>query len=299
MTISAASRCLLVACALCGVLAAERADLIQNGDFADAPAPASIPMEHHANAEIWLSPTLPGWKLSGAHLVYHKVPNDRMLDLTKGRASQTVATVPGQTYRLVWDMEMSSEFNSKGAIVVTAERTQKFDLGPGLRYRNCWFNFQAKGSSTQITFAGAGGTGGPSIKGVHCYARDLSGYKVEQLLAPVYRDMDRGEKSEKDLEKLTSLLTDDFTWQPLEGPALDRAGYENLVRQRLEKKFKVNTEIVESSQKEENLVTFEVERRESLSGDYGKLESRNPHFRHTWVKVGNTWKLKSAEELNG
>ncbi|MBX3166578.1 MAG: hypothetical protein KF760_04165 [Candidatus Eremiobacteraeota bacterium] len=286
-----------IALALSRALGAEPVDLVQNGSFADAPAPASIPMEHHANAEIWLTPRLPGWTLAGAQLVYRKVPNERVLDLTKGRASQVIPTEAGKTYRLVWDMEMSSEFMSKGVLMVSAGRTEKFNLGPGLSYRNCWLNFQAKGSSTQLTFAGAGGTGGPSIKRIHCYARDLSGYAVEQLLGPVYREMDRGEKSEKDLDKFTSVLADDFSWQPLEGQALDRTGYENLVRQRLEKKFKVNTEIIESTQKEENVCVFEVERRESQSGDYGKLESRAPHFLHTWVKVGTTWRLKSAEEV--
>ncbi|MBN9420331.1 MAG: hypothetical protein J0I12_33090 [Candidatus Eremiobacteraeota bacterium] len=288
---------ILLALALTGNLWAERIDLIKNGDFVDAPEPASVPMEHHGNAEIWLTPILPGWTLKNAQLVYRKVPSVRLLEVSTGRASQNLATVPGQTYRLDWESQMSSEGRGTGKLIVTAGKTHQFDLQPGTRYRGCWLNFVAKGTSTEVTFAGAGATG-VSIRAVHCYAKDLSGYQVEQLLAPFYRDMDRGEKTEKDLEKLTALLTDDFTWTPLEGQALDRAGYENLVRQRLEKKFKVNSEIVESSQKEDNLAVFEVERRETQSGDYGKLETSTPHFRHTWVKVGNVWKLKSAEEIN-
>lgn len=288
---------LFIALALTGSLWAERVDLIQNGDFVDAPEPASVPMEHHGNAEIWLTPVLPGWSLKNAQLVYRKVPSVRLLEVSTGRASQTLQTVPGQTYRLAWEMQMSSEGRGTGNLVVTAVQNHKFDLQPGYRYRACWMNFVAKGATTQVTFAGAGATG-VSIRAVHCYAKDLSGSDTEQLLAPLYRDMDRGEKTEKDLEKLLTQLTDDFTWTPLEGQPLDRAGYENLVRQRLEKKFKVNSEIVESSQKDPNIAVFEVERRETQPGDYGKLESNTPHFRHTWVKVGNTWKLKSAEEIN-
>lgn len=289
---------MLLACLLSGALAAEPVNLIRDGDFAEAPDPAGVANEHHLNADIWQNPSIPGWTLIGCTLDYVKVPNVRLLNIARGRASQSIATIPGRSYRVTFDVIMNSEYRVDTAVVYRAgKKNGKIPVQGGRSYKGCWFRFQASDNTTEVSFSGQGAPGGPRIRDIRCVEFDPSGQKVQALLEPVYRDMDRAEKNEKDLEKLTSLLTDDFTYQPLQGHALDRAGYENLMRQHYEKRFKVNSEIVASSQKEDNLACMEVERRESLPGDYGRLETRAPHFLHTWVKLGGAWKLRSAQEM--
>ena len=276
---------------------AETPNLIQNGNFESVPPASQIPgMEEHANASYWKQPKISDWQLGGTTtFIFVKQPSMRGLDVSKGTASQTIPTIPGNTYRITLTCFMNTEFRRDCTLTITCDgKTSRFPVAP---QANVATEFVARSNATAITFGGQGEAGGPRISRVRCVGFDAATRRILNQLEPVYRELDRAEKSEKDLTGLNSRLAEDFSWQPLEGPGRDRSGYEDLVRQRFEKKFKVYTEPVDASVQADGSYQVEVVRRESYSGDYGKLETSSLRFQHVWVKSGNAWMLKSARQL--
>lgn len=292
------TRSLLLALALSAALGAETPNLIRDGSFAEATMPTAVPgIENHPGAYVWIRPSVPGWLLNGrTSLHYSKHNGVRSLDVSGGTASQSIPTVPGKAYRLTFGAFVDGEFKNPCTLNVKFGGTSMhLDVSnAGAWY---WAKETAKGSSLEVAFSGGKQPGGPRLVRVKCVEFNPAGEPIQAALEGTYRDMDRGEKYEKDLAQFLAVLSEDFSWQPLEGQPLDRAGYESLVRRRQEKKFKVNTQIVEVNPNPDGSASVEVERRETEPGDYGKLDSRAPHFLHIWVKSGNSWKLKSAQEL--
>lgn len=273
--------------------------LIQDGKFELAPAPRTISgLEEHAGASVWYLTSgngqLPNWEISGRVGLNYFKTGERLINmLGKGTISQTIATEPGKWYYLAVLVSHDQEGGSQQALRVSAgsqtETMPSKDTG--------LMTFQAKSASTKIVLSGKSNGNGPYIGNILCRPFDPETIEIQLKLGEVYRDLDRGEKSESSIQKLLSRLTEDFTYKPLEGPALDLAGFEQLVRQRIERKYKVNSAVQDAVRNDDGSITLEVERREQKPGDYGKLESSTPHFKHTWVKVGSDWKLKSAEEV--
>jgi len=291
-------RFLLPLLALTATLGAETPNLVRDGSFAEATTPTAVPnIENHPGAYVWKLPTLPGWALNGnTSLHYSKHNGMRSLDVSGGTASQSIATLPGKTYRLTFGAFVDGEFKNPCTLNVKFGGTSLHleVTNSGAYY---WAKATAKDSSLELAFSGGKQPGGPRLVRVKCVEFNPAGEPIQAALEGTYREMDRGEKYEKDIAQFLAVLTDDFSWQPLEGQALDRAGYEAQVRRRIEKKFKVNTQIVEVNPNSDGSASVEVERRETEPGNYGKLDARAPHYLHTWIKSGNSWKLKSAQEL--
>lgn len=294
----------LFAIFLTGVSVGEVAQLIKDSNFRMAPQMKDGPdVENHGGAWVWHVPagksSIPNWECSGQlHLWQMKNNNRRIVDFLggKGTISQTVATQPGKWYTVYLRTSARGEGGKNQTFIANCAgqvtRVAQADLG------NRTIKFQAKGPSTTLLFTGtAVGGFGPLLYQAQCAEFDPEADKIELALKTGYVEMDRGEKNEKDIPKLLSYLTEDFSYKPAEGPVLDRAGFEELVRQRLEKKYKVNSAIQEVTRNGDGSVTVEVERRQQEPGEYGKLNSSAPHFKHTWIKVGSVWKLKSSEEL--
>ena len=272
-------------------------NLILDGNFEEVPSPDKLTgLENHANAYCWHQPTVPGWQLAGkTPFVFIKNPSRRGLDVSNGSASQVLATVPGNSYTLTFRAFMNTEFRKNCTVLVDCGgQTSRHQISPEGSFS---VDFVAKGSSTKVTFSGAGEAGGPRIYQVKCVGFDAAARKLINQLESVYRDLDRGEKSERDLSALTALLAPDFSWQPLEGAARDRSGYEDLVRSRFDKKFKVSSELLNASTQSDGSIQMEVERRESQLAAYGKVDVANTRFLHTWIKSDKGWLLKSAQQV--
>lgn len=279
------------------VVAEPAKNLIQNGNFEEVPAAAQIPgLEEHANASYWKQPKLAGWQLSGATtFVFIKQPSRRGLDVSTGTASQTVATIPGNSYRVTLNAFMNTEHRQNCTLTISCGgQTSRFAVAPQASITT---DFVAKKEATTITFGGLGESGGPRICQVRCVGFDAAARKILNQLEQVYRELDRAEKAEKNLPVLRSLLADDFSWQPLDGAIRDKVAYEDLVRQRLDKKFKVYSELLDASLQPDGSYLVELERRESFSGDYGKVVTTSLRYSHTWAKSGDKWVLKSARQL--
>jgi hypothetical protein len=277
-------------------LGAEPQNLVLDGDFSEVPSPDKLTnVQNHANAWIWMTPVIPGWELSGTtNFVFIKDPSRRGLDICQGSASQTIATIPGNSYRLSIFAFMNQEFRRDCRLNVTcAGQTFHFLLAPEGHFEA---NFVAKSTQTRLLFSGAGDLGGPRLSQVRCVGFDPAARKLMDQFVASYQAMDRGEKSERDLAGLTAVLAPDFSWQPLEGSGRDRASYEELVRLHWDKKFKVYTELLDAKPQTDGSVLVEVERRETITGDYGKIENSRSQWTHIWVKSGSGWLLKSAQQ---
>lgn len=289
-----ASICLIVSPALSVPL-----ELVKDGSFELAPSPKTIAnIEDHAGAYVWVIPNgkgqLPDWDVSGRVQLSFFKGGPRLANLMgKGTISQTLATEPGKWYHLTFRFVADAEGGPQQAMLVRAGSTNRsFATGTVGS-----LPFQAKAPTTEIAFTGKSSGRGPFLSRIRCVSFNPEVIKIQGQLGDIYKDMDRGEKNESDLPKLLSHLTEDYVYKAVEGASLDLAGFEQLVRQRIERKYKVNTAIEDATLNEDGSLAVEVERREQKPGDYGKLETSSPRFKHTWVKIGSQWKLKSAEEL--
>ena len=290
---------------LTSLLGAEVVDLVQDSDLRLIPTAsmtAGPEVENHGGAYVAhfhsSKTAIPSWEVSGLIDVW-QFKNDgyRLLDLRGGQGTigQTVATVKGKTYALSFRVASHGEAPKGQSLNVRYGSQSKTYSEADFGYHT--LKFEAKGP-TILSFASASKTNyGPLLDGIQCVEFDAENEKVKMVISDVYRDMDRGEKSEADLPKLSNRLSEDFHYQPLDGAALDKAGYEDLVRQRISKNFKVNTAIERISRNDDGSVSIEVERRQKEPGEYGKVKTSAPHFKQTWVKIGNDWKLRSSEEL--
>lgn len=289
---------------LAAVSAGEGGQLVQDSNFRMAPQMKDGPdVENHGGAWVWHVPpgksSIPNWDCSGQlHLWQMKNNNRRIVDFLggKGSLSQTVATQPGKWYTVYVRTSANGEGGTNQTFIANCAgqvtRISQPDLGGRI------IKFQAKAAATTLTFTGSATGGyGPLLMQAQCAEFDPEADKIEIALSTSYVEMDRGEKNEKDIPKLLAHLTDDFSYKPAEGPVLDRAGFEELVRRRLEKKFKVNSAIQEVTRNTDGTVTIEVERRQQEPGEYGKLNSSSPHFKQVWIKSGDSWKMKSSEEI--
>lgn len=287
-----------------GLCAGEVAQLIKDSNFRMAPQMKEGPeVENHGGAWVWHVPagkaSIPNWECSGQlHLWQMKHNNRRIVDFLggKGTLSQTVATQPGKWYTVYLRTSANGEGGKNQTFIANCAGQVTRVGQPDLGSRT--LKFQAKAASTTLVFTGSAVGGfGPLLHQAQCVEFDPEADKIELALTTRYVEMDRGEKNEKDIPKLLSHLTDDFSYKPAEGPALDRAGFEEMVRQRLEKKYKVNSAIQEVTRNSDGSVTVEVERRQQEPGEYGKLNSSAPHFKQIWVKSGDSWKMKSSEQM--
>ncbi|MBS2034370.1 DUF642 domain-containing protein [bacterium] len=288
---------ILIIAALVACASAEAPNLIRDGDWAEVPPLSTVsPLERHANADYWPQPVIPGWELGGKTIFIEvKHPALRALDISAGSASQTIATLPGSAYRLTFSASINYTERSKSCRmkVTCGDQTFNYTVAPVGSFEA---SFVAQSTQTKITFAGVGDPGGPRFSRVRCVGFDAAARKLMDQLADSYQALDRGEKSARDLDKALALLAPDFSWTPSQGSPRDRSSYEDLVRQRLDKKFKVHTELLNAKSLPDGSIQVEVERRETQDGDYGKLESSTSSWTQVWVKNASGWQLKSAQQ---
>jgi hypothetical protein len=274
--------------------------LIKSGRFETAPDPRSVPgIEEHGGAWIWNNVTgkqIPDWEITGKVALHYYKRGPRLLDLNGGTGTiyQDILTEPGHWYYLTFYIQKNGEGGSDQTFFVAAgSETHKME--PKGSY---WVKFKARTNPTRVTFSGkARGGGGPYLSRIRCIPFDPEAVAVRSQIESIYRELDRTEKDEARSGEFTKYVTEDFSWQPSEGQALSQVEYQERLRQLREKHFKVNTAIQDVTPNEDGTVTIEVERRQSQIGDYGKIESDSPHFKHTWVKIGKDWKLKRSEEV--
>jgi hypothetical protein len=161
----------LATASLCG---AARADLIVNGSFEEgAFAPP-------ANATMSLAPgatALQGWEVFSDYLSWIENGNpfgltakdgNRFLDLTDylngapyGGIRQTIATIPGRSYRLSLYLGSSTNYGRPSAVVVTAGGASATFTGPATGTNNDWdlysLDFVATDAATTISIVGSAG----------------------------------------------------------------------------------------------------------------------------------------------
>ena len=282
----------------------EPVELVQDGNFEMAPSLKDGPdVENHNNLNfIWHVPagktSIPFWECTGTVNLWNYLPHRRKyVDLHggKGSISQTLATESGKSYSLRFRYWSNTEGGAGQSLLVKyGGESKRFPAeGP----RTSEIEFKAKGPTEIAFMSGAKTNMGPVLVRVRCDEFNPEADKIRGAFDGLYKVLDRGEKNESDLPKLLEVLADDFSYKPREGNALDRAGFEELVRQRQAKKFKVNTAIEDLVPQADGTVLVEIERRQQEPGDYGKLQTSAPHFKQVWMKSGSSWKLKSSEEI--
>ncbi|ODT58579.1 hypothetical protein ABS71_18830 [bacterium SCN 62-11] len=282
----------------------EPVELVKDGNFEMAPSLKDGPgVENHNNLNfVWHVPagktSIPFWETAGSVHLWNYLPHRRKyVDLNggKGTISQVLPTEAGKSYSLWFRYWPNDEGGAGQSMLVKyGGETRRF---PAEGNRSQYIDFKAKGP-TEVTFMSGSKTAkGPILVRVRCDEFNPEADKIRGAFDSLYKILDRGEKNEADLPKLLEVLADDFSYKPREGNALDRAGFEELVRQRQAKKFKVNTAIEDLVPQADGTVLVEIERRQQEPGDYGKLQTSAPHFKQTWVKSGSGWKLKSSEEI--
>lgn len=284
-------------------VALSKGNLVVNGNWREAPARASLgALEEHAGASVWTVPSgstaLGTWTSQGhVWLIYSKRNGSRWAGLgSNSSISQDVATVPGQHYVLQFTTVTDVEGPANSKLLVQFGGETKTFAVPAQGWRQV-YNFMAKANTTTLRFtAQVKGGGGPQLGRIGLWAFDPEEEKLKAKLGEFYKSLDRAEKYPEHFAKHQEFLTDDFSWQPKEGTAQDKETYLNAVMARMERKVKVNTVVEEVEVTPEGLLV-EVERREVIPGDYGKVDSNTPHFRHLWIRQGDAWKLKSAEEI--
>lgn len=185
----------LAAMVLC---TAARADLLVNGSFEDG---AFVPPSNATMTLVPGSTALQGWEVFNDNVAWIANGNpwgltakdgNRFLDLTDylngapyGGIRQTIATVPGRSYRLFLYLGSATNMGRPSSVTVTAGGTMTTFTGPATGTNNDWnlnaLDFVATDAATTISIVGSAGVAYIGVDDVWVEDLDAAAIDLQSL----------------------------------------------------------------------------------------------------------------------